>query len=193
MRSIFLLWIHCYPLKQITESIRSFSKYSYSLTNNMNNQHVWPVFSLSSFNAYLIITNICIVFTSSLLLGSVCVWVRSGFHFPWVHSCSVICTEFQMPLYCFCVLAQRALVKCLLPVVSTHTLIRVLLSSWTCYPSNLLVIVKPLLGHLFSSQHLPPITVTRTRHNILLVITAVSKHVECFYSVCASFHVQGGH
>lgn len=57
---------------------------------------------------------------------SVCVCVRSGFNFPCVHCFSVICTEFQMPLYCFCMLAQRALVKCLLPLESTHPLINVL-------------------------------------------------------------------
>lgn len=127
-----------------------------------------------------------------------CVCVRSGFNFPCLHWFSVICTEFQMPLYCFCVWAQRALVKCLLPLESTHPLINVLpvslcremvepceLFSLTCYPSNLLVIVKSLLWHLFSSHHLSSIIVTRAGHNILLVTTAVSKHIECFLlSVC---------
>lgn len=84
-----------------------------------------------------------------------CVCIRSGFNFPCVHCFSVICTEFQMPLYCFCMSAPRAVVKCLLPLESTHPLINVLpvslcsemvepceLFSLTCYPSDLLVIVK---------------------------------------------------
>lgn len=64
--------LHLIPLERYISTLNSLlpfqvnneNLYSYSLatTNNMNNQLVWPVFSLSSFNAYLIITNICFAF-----------------------------------------------------------------------------------------------------------------------------------
>lgn len=166
----------------------------------MNNQLFWPVFSLSSLNSYLIIANICfafqIMFSTDLSLcvsvlgqGFICLayiaFQSSAQHFQchFIHLTAFVCWPKELLLN-----------VCSPWRVHTHWSMGFLSPHWSTLPIQSMTHCQasPLTSAQLSTSFFNYIT--RTRHNILLlVITAVSKHVQCFHSECASFHVQGGH